>query len=214
MERASNRSVDGYTEKHHIVPKCMGGDNKPRNLVRLTAREHYIAHQLLVKIYPKNRSLVFAAKMMSVDGNGQKRNNKQYGWLKQRHSTVCSARMMGNTYAIGNTNRLGHKQPDSVKLALSIANTGRIKQPEERKNISNRMMGDNNPNKGLFGGEHPTSKRVKISKDGNLIGYFDSITDVCNMFDLDASSVVKVCKGKRKHTKGFVLEYFDNSIIV
>lgn len=40
-----------YGEIHHIVPKCLGGNNDKSNLVRLTAREHYIAHLLLAKIH-------------------------------------------------------------------------------------------------------------------------------------------------------------------
>jgi 5-methylcytosine-specific restriction endonuclease McrA len=46
------RSLD-YIEKHHIIPKCLGGNDSEENLTRLTAREHYIAHWLLHKIYKK-----------------------------------------------------------------------------------------------------------------------------------------------------------------
>lgn len=42
---------DVYYETHHIIPRCMGGTNKKSNLVRLTAREHYIAHHLLFRAY-------------------------------------------------------------------------------------------------------------------------------------------------------------------
>jgi hypothetical protein len=47
---------EGYCEKHHIIPKFMGGDNSKENLVYLTAREHYIAHKLLMKICEKHSS--------------------------------------------------------------------------------------------------------------------------------------------------------------
>ena len=40
----------GYTEKHHIIPKCFGGDNSIDNLVVVTAREHFICHRLLPKM--------------------------------------------------------------------------------------------------------------------------------------------------------------------
>ena len=40
----------GYYEKHHIVPRSMGGSNKKSNLVDLTAREHYVCHRLLTKM--------------------------------------------------------------------------------------------------------------------------------------------------------------------
>lgn len=41
----------GYTEEHHIVPVSLGGSNSKDNLVKLTAREHFICHWLLVKMY-------------------------------------------------------------------------------------------------------------------------------------------------------------------
>ena len=41
-----------YYERHHIIPRSLGGSNKNENLVYLTAREHFICHWLLVKIYP------------------------------------------------------------------------------------------------------------------------------------------------------------------
>ena len=41
IERAKNRKLEGYVEKHHIIPKCMNGTNEPNNLVDLTAREHF-----------------------------------------------------------------------------------------------------------------------------------------------------------------------------
>lgn len=44
-------TIDGYKEVHHIKPKSMGGTDDPSNLVQLTAREHFIAHCLLARIY-------------------------------------------------------------------------------------------------------------------------------------------------------------------
>jgi len=49
MDRAKNRELKGYTEKHHIVPKCVGGNDDASNIVVLTPEEHYVAHQLLLK---------------------------------------------------------------------------------------------------------------------------------------------------------------------
>ena len=42
-----------YFEEHHIIPKCLNGTDDPDNLVLLTAKEHYVAHHLLHKIYKK-----------------------------------------------------------------------------------------------------------------------------------------------------------------
>ena len=47
ITKAQNRTIEGYVEKHHIIPRSFGGNNNKSNLVSLTAREHYIAHALL-----------------------------------------------------------------------------------------------------------------------------------------------------------------------
>lgn len=87
INRARNRKIFGYTESHHIVPRCMGGTDDLFNLVDLTPEEHYVAHQLLVKIYPENHKLVYAATMMCVSSKSHRSNrsrNKLYGWIKKR----------------------------------------------------------------------------------------------------------------------------------
>lgn len=38
-------------ERHHVKPRCLGGGNSKRNVVELTAREHFICHWLLYKVY-------------------------------------------------------------------------------------------------------------------------------------------------------------------
>jgi hypothetical protein len=47
---ANTRVIEGYVEKHHIIPKSFGGTNHSNNLVKLTAREHFICHLLLVRM--------------------------------------------------------------------------------------------------------------------------------------------------------------------
>ena len=47
IAKAKNRTLEGYKEVHHIIPKSCGGSNDKANLIALTAREHYIIHMLL-----------------------------------------------------------------------------------------------------------------------------------------------------------------------
>lgn len=42
---------EGYVERHHVLPKSLGGSDDSSNLVALTAKEHFVAHMLLAKIY-------------------------------------------------------------------------------------------------------------------------------------------------------------------
>jgi hypothetical protein len=55
INRAKDRDISGYTEKHHIIPKSLGGKNHSDNLVKLTAREHFICHTLLTKMVEGKR---------------------------------------------------------------------------------------------------------------------------------------------------------------
>lgn len=82
IEKAKNRRITGYFERHHIIPRCMGGSDEKENLVKLTPEEHYLSHQLLVKMYPEHNGLVLAASMMTSG----RPSNKLYGWLRRRHS--------------------------------------------------------------------------------------------------------------------------------
>lgn len=97
IQRAKDRTLDCYKEAHHIIPKCMNGTDNKSNLVELTAREHFIAHILLVKIYPKEYGLINAVNMMCVSSDNQDRiHNRMYGWLKERFSKRQSNHQTGN----------------------------------------------------------------------------------------------------------------------
>lgn len=91
ISRGRNRALTGYKESHHIVPRCMGGSDSKDNLVDLTPEEHYLAHQLLVRMYPEDRKLVYAASAM-LRGRPM---NKMYGWLKRRFSETISENQSG-----------------------------------------------------------------------------------------------------------------------
>ena len=62
-----------YKERHHIVPKCMGGNDDELNLIDLYAREHYEAHRLLAQENPHDKGLQFAwwtmSRFTTVKGN-------------------------------------------------------------------------------------------------------------------------------------------------
>lgn len=96
IDRAKCRTeLKEYSEIHHIIPKCLGGKNESSNLVVVTAREHFVAHQLLAKIH--GGKLFFAAMLMS--GNS-KYTSKRYAWIKQKFAAMQSARQIENLKSI------------------------------------------------------------------------------------------------------------------
>lgn len=58
----------GYVEKHHVLPRSLGGTDDENNIVVLSAREHFVAHRLLARItdHPK---MWMAFNFMAHTGN-------------------------------------------------------------------------------------------------------------------------------------------------
>lgn len=97
LKRGLDKSIiKEYTEFHHIIPLCMGGPDIKENLVLLFADEHYLAHQLLVKINKRlkysntkeeriiYRDLALANKAMTMTSRKNNHSkNKLYKWTRK-----------------------------------------------------------------------------------------------------------------------------------
>lgn len=130
LSRARSRVVDGYVERHHATPRCLGGGEEIGNLVILTPEEHLIAHLLLVKMYPGNHKLVYAANMMTLNANGMRpNNNKEIGWLRRRFAEASRAIGTGK-----------HPSPESC-ARMSAAHKGVKKSPKHIAAMSAVRMG-------------------------------------------------------------------------
>ena len=102
--RAKNRSLTEYTERHHIIPQSMGGSNDKDNLVDLTAREHFICHWLLVKMTEGDArgKMIYALRGMNANNEYQERYSsyitaRVYEKYRIEHSKVHSETMKGRT---------------------------------------------------------------------------------------------------------------------
>lgn len=121
---------EGFVERHHILPKCMGGDDSIDNIVILPARVHFIAHYLLHKAYPENRNLAHAFAMMGVSNKFQRRSSRLY-----EKSKIARSKAM-----------LGIARPEWVKEKLrkpksTIENYKKPKTKSHAQNISNSLKG-------------------------------------------------------------------------
>ena len=158
INNAKDRDLTCYFERHHIVPRCLGGDDDSDNLVNLTAREHFIAHLLLCEINPTHKGLRLALWMMSnVKDKKQKRytpNSRLYEVIRLEYSKSVS----------GENNLMkGKTHTDEVKQILSKKAKGRIgnKNGFYNKNHSNESK--ERISKSLSGNKHSEETKQKMS---------------------------------------------------
>lgn len=156
IELAKNSCITGYTEKHHIIPKCMGGSNDKSNIVKLTARQHFVCHLLLTKMVNKQpyiSKLKYAA-ILLYHVHGQKITSKMYESLKsnikqdQAWITKRTKGLKGRVSPTKGTvawnrgipNTPEHRAKCSASLkGKATWNKGKKASKEHRKNISNGM---------------------------------------------------------------------------
>lgn len=164
----------GYRERHHVVPRCVGGGNESENLVELTAEEHYVAHQLLVKMHPGVRGLTFAAVRMAKQCTG----NKAYGWLRRRyvaasrelhvgkplsaeHRAKLSAALKGKTQP---PRSAGHRAKIAVAMQGNRHGLGQVHSPKARAKMSMAALGNQHNRGKICSAEHRAN--VSAAKRG------------------------------------------------
>lgn len=191
-EKARTRTLDGYKERHHIIPVSLGGSNNKENLVDLTAREHFICHWLLVKMYTgeSKAKMVYALNGMKRNGQYTQRyetkiTSRVYENLKKEFSIIHSATMKGRlahnkgvpaTEEQKEKNRksaLGKKMsPESIAKGVA-KRIGQKRTEEQKENISKSL-------KGKPKGPMSEDQKLAISK-GSLgkkkpVGHGDAIS--------------------------------------
>ena len=148
---AHNRS-DCYVERHHIIPKCMGGTNDIKNIVALTAREHFICHWLLWKAY-RNIDKSIASKLGFAFVSFQRKSK----WHKRDKLTSFEyeAINIANVES-GRYSNKGEKNPMYCKPCYY--NMTEEEKTRWRNNVRKHTIGENNP----FYGKHHSEETKRI----------------------------------------------------
>ena len=167
----TERDLD-YCEIHHIIPKCMGGSNDLNNLTKLSYREHYLAHYLLIKMFPDNSGINYAFICML-----RKHNEKR----------ILTSRM----YDTIKSNFSKYK-----RLFCNLPNPG--KSENARRAARKRMLTDN-PNKG--GASNHTAKRILVTyMDGNK-EYFEYGSQLCKKLPVSYGAIKYMIKNQTSSKK-------------
>lgn len=230
IERAKIRNKpEGYFEKHHTIPRCIGGTNDKENLVYLTAREHFLCHYLLHLIYPKNNKLFYALNMMcNVKKEYQKRykpSSRIYEYLKKnrKHTDITK-----NKISIAHK---GKKKSKITKKKISDSRKGILLSEEHKKNIGLARKGKkcskitkekiSLANKG-FKHSKKAKQKMSFAKKGKVspkkgISNF-KITKPLGLYGLQ-NNLVKIFVSQKEASKYFnisrtsISNYYNNNII-
>jgi hypothetical protein len=153
VENCKQREIDGYVEKHHIIPKALGGDKKDlSNLVRFTAREHLFAHRLLVRMtrgrdkHKMISALWAMCNLRSPVHQGQRAipNSRVYEEARKAYAQKTSEAKRGVPKSEDHKRKIGlaHKGKtisEEHRVAISKFRTGKSTRPmtdEEKKHLS------------------------------------------------------------------------------
>lgn len=199
IERAQNKTLEGYTEKHHILPKCLGGSNDKENLVELTAREHFLCHRLLCEIYPKETKLWYALFLMAIGKQSTKREYKlsSRNYEKLRLEFIKNIKGKKKPKGFG----VGRVQTEETKTKMSLAKKGVPKPLGTGDKISAARKG--NPNL--------KNAKIVIQYDINLnfIKEWESAKIAWKTLNIHYGSISCCCLNKTKTAGGFIWRFKD-----
>jgi len=211
-ERIKEKQNGGYFEGHHIIPKCKGGtgtSTRPKNnsnIVLLTAREHFLAHWLLWKIY-RDRQMALAFHKMSSTTDKTKRITSSRGYEESKEAFRITN--IGNKYGKGKTKIISDEQ-----------------KKHQSELMKGRYIGEKNP---FYGKTHTnkTKEKIRKSREGinkdkiwnysgkkivlknnEIIGVFETSEEVAKFIGSSCSNVRHVLSGNQKTARGFEIKHF------
>lgn len=159
---AKNRVTDEYIETHHIQPRSLGGTDDKENLVDVTAREHFVCHWLLTKMYvgESRAKMLYALNGMKRNSEHQERyetkiTSRVYARIKQlvaeQHSEMMKGKVPPNKgkpmdeaqkEKIRETKRLNPYKPTAEQKANQVkAQTGKKHKQSTKDKIRDKLKG-------------------------------------------------------------------------
>lgn len=185
IEQAKVRvlSQDVYTEKHHVIPQSLGGDNSINNLVKLTAREHFICHWLLTKMVTETKHKyqmwnAFSCMLYRENSNQERHkvSSRVFENIKSVGAKIKSEKFSGkNNPMYGKRGVLsphyGKKKTAEHLVRLSESHKGVVRSVESRAKQSASMSGR------VQTQEHIEKRKCVGSKNGRF-GYKMSAEEI------------------------------------
>lgn len=188
-----------YFEKHHILPRSMFQEyiKEPWNIVRLSYRQHYKAHEILPQICIKDEH-----KIKMVDS-----------WKITCHNKITRDFISVENYellkSIHHNLKVGRKRHPSIGLKISKSKTGVKRSDSDCKAISLAKQGipwsEKQRSARNYNGESSIYSYEVYSLDGVYIKTYKYAKDFI-LEGFSRSRVCDVCNGNRKQHKGFIFK--------
>jgi hypothetical protein len=204
-----------YTERHHIIPKSMGGSDIDTNLVWLTAEEHLAVHLLLPKMVSEEKNIrkmsLAAVRMANPQSNTQKRiigDNliPEIAAIRQEaarlHSVFMSKRHCGE-----NNPFFGKRHTDKTKEIQRKSSAERVITAEMRVNYSTgrKKFYQDYPEKKPTGNKNPRFNDTVYHWE-NIFTYeqlFATRHEMINFYPALKSNISQVINKNYNHVKGW-----------
>lgn len=204
LENRGRFNCEGYKERHHIKPKCIGGTDEKENLIDLYASEHYEAHKLLALENPDDMGLAYAWFMMSKGGGSTKSRRvaspEEYEKARKQYIKLLSQNFSGSKNPMYGVDRSGENNPmygvhrygdKSPMYGKNHTKDSKDKISKARKGI---YTGTNHPFYGKRGKLHHASVVIlQFNKDGTLIKEWESAGEAHRELGLDKSGILRCC---------------------
>jgi hypothetical protein len=209
MARAKDREyLPLIHERHHILPKSMGGSDDAKNIAVLTYKEHFLAHWVLTKIKTgKDRYLALFALRRMTHKNKNQPSRVVAGWQYELARKANHEAMLDNKLALGA--KPSKKTIEKLRKRMRGNTLGRllkgVKQSPERKAKTSKAL-KNNPNviSARIGNTNTKRRPVRCLNDGRI---FPMLKAAAEHYSIHGTSIWCVCTGRIKSVKGYVFEY-------
>ena len=128
-----------YYENHHILPICLKGTNDPKNLVLLTAREHFICHKLLTYIYPGNRKIALAYHKMAY-GNHKNFHisSRDYAYARE---LISKTPISEETKHKQSESHIGFNHTNETKNKIALSKIGKHRDEKTKLKCKEAQIG-------------------------------------------------------------------------
>jgi len=177
IENASNSTFEIF-EKHHIIPKSIGGSNNLKNIVKVTPRQHFICHWLLTKMTEGDvrKKMTYAFWSMCRSNKSHKRtySSIQYEIARKKFIQIRNGKTFEEIYGI--------EKAKEIKEKISKKNKGMIK-PRSIHNLKRRRL---------------TTHYWEVTHPNGFVEIIENMTDFCKRHNLSPGNISHF-----GHTKGF-----------